>query len=169
LHDQSGGIRLSGLEIDIRQAFAERLVRTKISHDDPAAHRHLREVDDDVGSFGRSHEQLSAPYGRVEKAAIHANLPEREIRPIQLQDEKPRVAPVEKAEPVPPLFDVQVRPRPPVDDDGVSKELRIPNRRDVADAVAARFRNERNLQLAGRQTLEKRARVGVVERSVRVE
>ena len=96
------------------------------------------------------------------------------------EDEEARLGPVEQTQTVPPLLDVQVRPRLAVHDQGVAEELGVPLRRDVAHLAAERHvRGEREPQLGSSgellrlpghvELLEVGPVVGVEQRPVGIE
>src|SRR4030095_9393042 len=75
------------------------------------------------------------------------DLPER--KPVaHLEDQEPRVAAVQEAQPVAPLLDLEEGPGLAVDDHRVPEELRVEDRRDVArEVVAGLVGDERDIEV----------------------
>ena len=129
LEDLTGRGRIGGLEV----AAAEGLVRPDVVQH-PFATRDVGEVDDEVGPLGRGEEHLALEVGRHvggvrEQTAVVADLPDVDAGDGgEVEQEEPGLAPVQHPEPVPTLLDVEVRPDPSVDDEGVAEELGVPDR-----------------------------------------
>jgi hypothetical protein len=66
-----------------------------------SAGRHVREVDDHVRALGRAEQDLRQLDRLGQKAALVADLPERQPA-LQPQDQEARVAAIQQAQAVPP-------------------------------------------------------------------
>ena len=126
--------------------------------------RHVREVHDQVGPLGEPHQEPAGVVGgqvhrRSQEAALVADLPHLDARDgAEVEDEESRLAAVQEAEPVPALLDDLERPRGAVRDEHVAEELRVPDRRELADG-----------DVVADDLIEERPRVGVEQRPVVVE
>jgi hypothetical protein len=82
-----------------------RLVGSKVLQHDLGADGDVGEVDDHVGALRRPQQEPRELDRDGQEATLGAELPERQ--PVaQLEDQEPRVAAVEEAEPVAPLLDL---------------------------------------------------------------
>jgi hypothetical protein len=160
---------IRGREIHAGDAAAERRIGREVPEHDRGAGRHVREVDDHVGPFGRREQQLLDLHGGGEEPEIAADLPEAQAGAIEREQEEPRVAPVQHAEAIAPLLDLEVRPGAAVHHHHVAEELGVPDGRDITRPATRGVWRERDLQLSPLHALEERARVGVEQRAVGVE
>ena len=151
-------------EVDAGDAAAERLVGPDI-----AAAR-----GSPTGTFAKStmtsarsaepQQEAAAVVGRhvhrrSEEAALVADLPGLDARDAgEVEDQEPRLAAVQEAEPVPALLDDLERPRGAVRDEHVAEELRVPDRGELAGG-----------DVVGDDAVEERPGVGVEQRAVVVE
>src|SRR5262249_34141543 len=127
--------RVCRIEVYSGHATAKRLIRPEIAQDELRTNRDLGEIYDDVRPLGRRYEQCLAHHGRRQKAAVGPDRPEGQTSG-ELEDQKARVAGIQETEAIAALLNVQKRPGAAVDDHGVGKDLRVPDGRDVAVAVA---------------------------------
>jgi hypothetical protein len=133
----AGRVRVRRGEIGSRYSAAEGLVWSLIDQVQLGSDREAGEVDDHVGSFGQSDQQLVELDGRRQVAALGADLPQRQRRLDRsrrqrigddLEDHEAGVAAVHQPQPVAARFDLEDRPGPAVDDESVAERLRIEDR-----------------------------------------
>ena len=132
--------------------------------EDVVAQRHIGEVNDHVGALGRTHEQLAAVERRHidwrgQEATLVADLPYLHAGDVaEIQDQEARVAAIEEAETIAPLFDIEEGPGVAIDHDAVAEELGVPDRRDIGV-----------WDVRPSDAIEEGARVRIEERAVAVE
>ena len=110
----------------------ERLVRSDVAQD-VAAFRHVGEVHDQVGALRQTQQQPVAVvggqvHGGRQEAALVADRPDLHTRDLaEVQDQEPRLAAIEKPEPVAAALDGVEWPCVAVDHDRVAEELGVPD------------------------------------------
>ena len=75
-HHLASGMGIRCGEVGHRHAASEWLIRPLVDEEDLSAIRQASEVDDDVGPFGRGHEELVELHRARQETAVGANLPE---------------------------------------------------------------------------------------------
>ena len=115
LHDLAGCGRIRDVEINSRDAAAERLVRPDVA-EHVVAERHVREVDDDVCPLGGRHQQTVSGGRDVDRSGqeptLVADLPDLDSRDrTEIENQEARVAPVQEPEAVASLLNGLERPR----------------------------------------------------------
>jgi hypothetical protein len=154
LHDLARRGRVGNIEVVGRLTAAERFVGSEVA-EHIAPHRHVGEVDDQIGPLGKAHQQpVAVSGGEVdrgsEKPTLVADRPDLDARDLaEVEDEEPGLASVEETEPVAALLHGQVRPGRTVGDHHVPEELGVPDRRDVRGGMYRPVMPSKNSRVFG--------------------
>src|SRR5262249_45879508 len=162
-------------KVDGGDTAAEGFIRPDVEQVDGSPHGDVGEVENHIRALRPRDEELGLRNGGGQEAALVTDLPDgRSVLWSEGEDQHPGVAGVEDADAVAPLLYIEEGPGVAIDDHGVAEELRVPGRRDIAlgngDVIIHhRIGYERDLELAGGETLEEGAVWGIEQRAVRVE